>query len=104
MGSHVEGEEAERTGRMRMDDSGPYVLVVTKGDGNTGQGQVTLQGFQRWSPSGCSAVGSQRSSPELLELGPQKPWGMRPEDPGFGFHASLGPWLLNRDLQIGDPL
>lgn len=90
MGSHVEGEEAERTDRMRMDDSGPHVLVVTKGDGDMGQGKVTLQGFQRWSPSGHSAVDSQRSSLELLKLGPQKPWGMRPEDPGFWIPCIFG--------------
>lgn len=73
-----------------MDDPGPHVLVVTKGDGDMGQGKVTLQGFQRWSPSGHSAVDSQRSSLELLELGPQKPWGMRPEDPGFWIPCIFG--------------
>lgn len=82
----------------RTDDSGSYVLVVTKGDRDMGQLKLTLQGFQRWGPIGCTAVDSQVSSLEKLQVDPQKPWRQGLLDlrtQGFGFHAPLGPWLLH---------
>lgn len=111
MRSQVQGKEAERTEGMRSqertDDSGSYVLMVTKGDRDMGQLKLTLKGFQRWGPIGCTAVDSQVSSLEMLQVDPQKPWSTRPpgpEDPGFWIPCTFGSLVAPLTICRGDSM